>query len=57
MHRDDLVLVKGVDEADLMKRCTAVTFALQTKPWLREVDLWKSFVNVDLKFLEGLDSY
>lgn len=57
VQRGDLVLVMGDDEADLLKWCTAVTFALQTKPWLREVDLWKSFINVDLEFLEGLDKY
>jgi hypothetical protein len=56
-HRGDLVLVMGTDETDLLKWCTAVVFALQTKPWLREVDLWKSFVNVDLDFLERLDEY
>jgi hypothetical protein len=57
LHRTDAVLVMGTDEKDLLKWCTAVTFALQTKPWLREVDLWKSFVNVDLEFLEGLDPF
>lgn len=57
LHRGDLVLVMGEDERDLLWWCTAVTFALQTKPWLREVDLWKSFVNVDLGFLEGLDEH
>lgn len=31
-----------------MKRGDPVTFAVQTKPWLREIDLWKSYVNVDL---------
>lgn len=56
-HRGDLVLVMGTDERDLLKWTTAVTFALQTKPWLREVDLWKSFVNVDIEFLEGLHEY
>ncbi|KAB5546808.1 hypothetical protein GE09DRAFT_192302 [Coniochaeta sp. 2T2.1] len=56
-HRGDLILVMGTDELDLMKWGTAVTLALQTKPWLREVDLWKSFVNVDLPFLESLDPY
>lgn len=34
---------------------TIVTFVMQTKPWLREVDLWMSFVNVELDFLQGLD--
>lgn len=54
----DLVLVMAEeDETDLLKWCTAVTFALQTKPWMREVDLWKSFINVDLGFLEGLDKH
>jgi len=56
-HRGDLILVMGTDQEDLLKWSTAVTFALQTKPWLREVDLWKSFVNVDLEFLERLDRF
>ncbi|WZH49461.1 Mfs allantoate protein [Fusarium acuminatum] len=57
MNRGDLIFVMGEDAEDLLKFCTAVTFAIQTKPWLREVDLWKSFINVDLEFIEGLDSY
>lgn len=57
VHRGDLVLVMGEGEEDLLKWCMAVTFALQTKPWLREVDLWKSFVNVSLEEVEGLDSF
>ncbi|KAK4213764.1 hypothetical protein QBC37DRAFT_440623 [Rhypophila decipiens] len=57
VHRGDLVLVMGEGEEDLLKWCMAVTFALQTKPWLREVDLWKSFVNIGLDELEGLDEY
>ena len=56
VHRGDLVLVMGDGEEDLLRWCTAVTFALQTKPWLREVDLWKSFVNVGLEELEGLNN-
>ncbi|KAI0197641.1 hypothetical protein F4808DRAFT_473678 [Astrocystis sublimbata] len=56
-HRDDVVLVMGVDQLDLLRRVVAVTFAIQTKPWFREFDLWKSFVNVDVEFLEGLDPY
>ncbi|KAM5360707.1 hypothetical protein ACJZ2D_013585 [Fusarium nematophilum] len=56
-HRGDLILVMGENAADLLKYTTAVMFALQTKPWLREVDLWKSFVNVDLELLEGLDPF
>ncbi|KAK4043839.1 hypothetical protein C8A01DRAFT_43217 [Parachaetomium inaequale] len=51
------IMVMGEDEKDLLRWCTVVTFALQTKPWLREVDLWKSFVNVGLEFLEGLDEF
>jgi hypothetical protein len=57
INRGDLILVMGEDADDLLKFCTAVTFAIQTKPWLREVDLWKSFINVDLDFIEGLESY
>ncbi|KAI1420287.1 hypothetical protein F5Y12DRAFT_719670 [Xylaria sp. FL1777] len=56
-HRDDVVLVMGLDQLDLLRCATAVTFAIQTKPWFREFDLWKSFVNVDIEFLEGLDPY
>ncbi|KAM6506796.1 hypothetical protein FALCPG4_018622 [Fusarium falciforme] len=57
MSRGDLILVMGKDADELLKYCTAVTFAIQTKPWLREVDLWKSFINVELDFLLGLDRY
>ena len=54
-HRDDVVLVMGTDQLDLLRLAVAVTFAIQTKPWFREFDLWRSFVNVDVEFLEGLD--
>ncbi|KAM7198530.1 hypothetical protein V8F33_005036 [Rhypophila sp. PSN 637] len=57
VHRGDLVLVMGEGEEDLLKWRMAVIFALQTKPWLREVDLWKSFVNIGLDELEGLNEY
>ena len=50
----DLFLVMGEDENDLQKYAVATTFAIQTDPWRLEVDLWKSFVNVDIAFLEGL---
>lgn len=56
-HRGDVVLVMGEDARDLLKYVVAVTFVIQTKPWYREIDLWKSFINVDLEFLEGLDTY
>ncbi|KAH6603838.1 mfs allantoate [Trichoderma cornu-damae] len=55
VSRGDLILVMGKDVADLLKYCTAVTFSIQTKPWLREVDLWKSFINVELDVLQELD--
>ncbi|PNP50352.1 hypothetical protein THARTR1_08956 [Trichoderma harzianum] len=54
-YRGDLILVMAEDVAELLKNCTAATFAVQTRPWLREIDLWKSFVNVDLDLLKGLD--
>lgn len=57
MGRGDLIVVMGEDADDLLKFCTAVTLAVQTRPWYREVDLWKSFINVDLDFIEGLESY
>ena len=55
MQKRDLYVVMADDAEELMKLATGVMFALQTKPWKLEVDLWKSFVNVDLAFLEGLD--
>ena len=54
-HRRDLFLVMAEDEDRLQTIASAVTFAVQTKPWLLEIDLWKSFVNIDLEFLNGLD--
>jgi hypothetical protein len=57
VHRGDLILVMGRDAADLLKYATAVTFVLQTKPWLREVDLHKSFINVGLELLEELEPH
>lgn len=54
VFRGDGILVMGEDEEELLRLVTTATFALQTKPWLREIDLWKSFINVDLEFLEGL---
>ncbi|KAM0547479.1 hypothetical protein ACHAPJ_010352 [Fusarium lateritium] len=57
INRADLILVMGEDADDLLKYCTAVVFAIQTKPWLREVDLWKSFINVDLEFIRDLNSH
>lgn len=53
--RGDIILISGQDEMDLFTASTIVTFAMQTKPWMREVDLWRCFVNVELAFLEGLD--
>lgn len=57
VHRGDLVLVMGEDTEDLFRLSTAVTFVMQTKPWLREVDLWKSFINVDVDFVQELESF
>ena len=44
----------GEDEEDLLKYATAATFAIVGEPWRLEVDLWRSFVNVDMGFLENL---
>ncbi|KAI4150164.1 MAG: hypothetical protein LQ340_004235 [Diploschistes diacapsis] len=51
----DLFIILGEDEEHLRRVATAMTFAIQTRPWQLEVDLWKSFVNVDLDFLLRLD--
>jgi len=57
VQRRDIILVMGETEEDLMRRVLATTFAVQARPWLREIDLWRSFVNVKLGFLEGLDEW
>ena len=51
----DVFLVMGEDEKDLLNVAAAATYAIQTDPWRFEVDLWRSFVNMDIKTLEGLD--
>lgn len=55
VSRGDAVLVMAESEEELFRLSTIVTFVMQTKPWLREVDLWRSFVNVELDFLDSLD--
>lgn len=40
--RGDAVLVMAESEKELLRLSTIATFVMQTKPWLREVDLWRS---------------
>lgn len=51
----DSYLIMGTDEKDLLKYACATAYAIQNRPWRWEVDLWKSWVNVDMDFLERLD--
>ncbi|KAG4427609.1 hypothetical protein IFR05_016909 [Cadophora sp. M221] len=53
--RRDKYLVMGRDEGDLERLTAALAFVVQMRPWRLEIDLWKSWVNVDVGFLEGLD--
>ncbi|KZZ99665.1 hypothetical protein AAL_02237 [Moelleriella libera RCEF 2490] len=46
LTRGDVVLVMGKTGRELLKLCSCVTYALQSKPWNKEVDLYKSFINV-----------
>ncbi|KAL8834867.1 MAG: hypothetical protein Q9170_003567 [Blastenia crenularia] len=55
LHRGDLFMVMGIDEEDLFNFTTATIFAIQTEPWRCEVDLWRSFINLDMAFLDFLD--
>ncbi|KAL8990195.1 MAG: hypothetical protein Q9169_008185 [Polycauliona sp. 2 TL-2023] len=55
LHMRDLFVVMGVDEGDCERLTGAAVFMVQTEPWRLEVDLWKSFVNVDEGFLEWVD--
>ena len=54
--KHDLFLVMGTDEKHLQKLVTAATYAIQTDLWRLEVNLWSSFVNIDLEFLEDLNN-
>ena len=51
----DAFLVMGTDEKDLFRLASATTYSIQNRPWRWEVDLWKSWVNVDDNFIQGLD--
>lgn len=51
----DLILVMGVDAKECRILSEATTWVVQTRPWRLEIDFWRSFVGVDLGFLEGLD--
>jgi hypothetical protein len=51
----DMLFVMGKDERDCRRLSEGVTWAVQMEPWLHEVDFWRSFVNVNVEFLEGLD--
>lgn len=46
----------GENEEELLKLVAAAVFTVQTIPWRLEIDFWKSFVNIDLDFLAGLNS-
>ena len=45
----------GENEDDLVRRAVGATYAIVTRPWRLELDVWKSFVNVDLAYLEAMD--
>jgi hypothetical protein len=50
----DMVIVMAEDAEELQMLTSAVTFAIQTRPWRLEVDYWKSFINVDIGFMDSL---
>ena len=54
--RRDKVLVMGMDEGELFGFCSALTFVVQMTPWMLEVALWESCVNVDVRVLRGFRS-
>lgn len=47
-------LVVGTSEEVLLKFATAIMSAIHTDPWWLEVDLWCSFTNLDIGFIELL---
>lgn len=57
IHRRDIILIMDTDEEDLMRKVVGTTFSAQRWPWLREIDLVKSFISVDEAFLDNLDGW
>ncbi|THV98725.1 hypothetical protein D6D26_06262 [Aureobasidium pullulans] len=53
--KGDKVLVVGKNREMCRNYSTIAYFAVTTRPWRLEVDVWKSFFGVKLDFLEGLD--
>lgn len=51
----DLIVVMGQDEKDCRLSSAGVTWPVQTRPWVLEVDFWRSFVGIEREFLEGID--
>jgi hypothetical protein len=55
VHKRDMVLIMARDPGDCRDLTAAAVWALETRPWRVEVDPWKSWWNVDVAFLQGLD--
>lgn len=51
----DIILVMGDDQEDLEQLMLGTVFGIQGIPWRLEIDFWRSFVDVGVEFLEGLD--
>lgn len=45
----------GQDQRELKETMLGTVFAMHTNPWRVEIDFWKSFIDVDLEFLDSLD--
>ena len=50
----DLFLVMGQDANDCRRLSEGVTWVVQKQPSRFEIDFWRSFINVDADFLDGL---
>ena len=57
VFKRNAILVMGGNEKELLRCAAATAFLLQTRPWRMEVDLWKSYINVDLEFLQDLHGH
>ncbi|KAK8151559.1 hypothetical protein BC567DRAFT_239398 [Phyllosticta citribraziliensis] len=55
VFRRDRVLIVGKDRHECEVLTMAAAWMMTTRPWRLEIDLWKSWVGVDLELLEGLD--
>ncbi|KAG9239309.1 hypothetical protein BJ875DRAFT_501529 [Amylocarpus encephaloides] len=55
LNKRDKYLVMAENKEELCKLTSMVVYAVERRPWRHEIDLWKSFLDVDSGFVQRLD--